>query len=159
MNGRFSVRLFQIFSFQAWRQPKWAFQGFATPTNARDCAFAGWALQQQTAARLAFRSRVLTRFLRLLPFLEFRPISHHRPKPWRKECGHGLPPRCISCGLGPWKEKERAVRGAALNKRPGEVAIALLFIAHCPSGISAEKVFWLLEFVPVFEATGQALLS
>ena len=97
MNGRFSARLFRIFSFQAWRQPKWAFQGFATPTNARECAFAGWALQQQTAARLAFRSRVLTRFLRLLPFLKFRPISHHRPKPWRKECEHGLPLCRISC--------------------------------------------------------------
>ena len=141
MNGRFSARLFRIFSFQVWRRPKWAFQGFATPTNARECAFAGWALQQQTAARLAFRSRVLTRFLRLLPFLEFRPISHHRPKPWRKECEHGLPLCRISCSLGPWKEKERAVRGAALNKRRGEASIALLFIAHCSSEISAEQVF------------------
>ena len=26
MNGRFSARLFRIFSFQAWRRPKWAFK-------------------------------------------------------------------------------------------------------------------------------------
>ena len=129
------------FQFSGMAPTEMGLSRIATPTNARDCDFAGWALQQQTAARLTFRSRVLTRFLRLLPFLEFRPISHHRPKPWRKECEHGLPLCRISCSLGPWKEKERAVRGAVLNKRRGEASIALLFIAHCPSEISAEQVF------------------
>nr|WP_314549207.1 hypothetical protein [uncultured Ottowia sp.] len=87
----------------------------ATPTNARDCAFAGWALQQQTAAPCFSKPGSDAVFA----VAAVSGIPSHIPSSpqalaQRVRTRVAASPHFLQ--FGPWKEKERAVRGAALSQ-------------------------------------------